>query len=95
MDISVPKEAITKGPDVTWQHVDGPLMQWAGNLHWLTFRERFRLFFRLATIDQIACERWPFLARTRAQLRRQDEEAALAADERTAASDDDSLTHKE
>jgi hypothetical protein len=63
--IGVPLSAIMGGPHVTWKHVDGPLMTWAGELHWLTFRERLRIFFRRATVDQIACERWPHLAKLR------------------------------
>jgi len=65
--ISMPIEAVTNGPSVTWKHVDGPLMHWAGSMHWLTLRERLRIFFRRATVDQIACERWPHLARLRAE----------------------------
>ena len=65
--VSVPVEAITAGPHVTWEHIDGPLMSWAGQLHWLTWRERLRIFFRRATVDQIACERWPHLATIRAK----------------------------
>ena len=37
-----------------------------GGLHWLTLGERLRIFFRRATVDQIACERWPHLAKLRA-----------------------------
>jgi hypothetical protein len=76
MNISVPNKAIAAGPYVTWKHIDGPLMHWAGSLHWLTTRERLRIFFRLATVDQIACERWPHLQRARRQL-----EEAQSADE--------------
>ena len=68
-NVSVPNEAITAWPHVVWKHIDGPLMSWAGHLHWLTTRERLRIFFRLATVDQIACERWPWLAKTRAELK--------------------------
>lgn len=68
MNSSVPNEAITKGPRVTWKHIDGPLLYWAGGLHWLTIRERLRIFFRLATVDRIACERWPHLAALRDKI---------------------------
>jgi hypothetical protein len=34
-------------------------------MHWLTWRERLRIFLRLATVDQVACERWPHLAKLR------------------------------
>lgn len=68
MEVGVPNEAITGGPFVTWRHIDGPLMHWAGEMHWLTWRERFRIWIGRATVDQIACERWPYLAKARAQL---------------------------
>ena len=68
MNVSVPIEAIAAGPDVTWNHVDGPLMYWASNIHWLTFRERLRIFFHLTTVDQVACELWPHLAKLRSDL---------------------------
>lgn len=39
---------------VNWRHVDGPLLHCtSGTLHWLTWRERMRLFFGLTTIDEI------------------------------------------
>jgi hypothetical protein len=63
--VLVPVEAVTDGPSVTWKHIDGPLLRWAGSMHWLTFRERLRIFLRLATVDEVACERWPHLARLR------------------------------
>lgn len=68
MPVSVPNEAITMGPDVQWNHIDGPLMHWAGHMHWLTLPERLRLFLRLASVDQVACERWPYLAKVRTEL---------------------------
>jgi hypothetical protein len=66
--MSVPINAVTCGPDVGWHHIDGPLLTWAGSLHWLTFGERLRIFFRRATVDQVACERWPHLAKLRHDL---------------------------
>lgn len=68
--ISVPGRAVAEGPVVSWRHVDGPLMTWAGQMHWLTFRERLRICFGLATVDGIAAERWPYLAALREELRR-------------------------
>lgn len=64
---SVPIEAITDGPEIKWT-VDGPLMHWAGHMHWLTIRERVRLFLERTTIDAIAAERFPHLAKMRATL---------------------------
>lgn len=68
MKIGVPEAAILSGPDVTWKHIDGPLMHWAGNTHWLTFGERLRIFLGIATVDQVACSRWPHLEKARANL---------------------------
>lgn len=63
--ISVPHEAITSGPDVNWRHIDGPLMFWAGELHWLTWSERFSMWLGVQTLDQVAEKRWPHLAKSR------------------------------
>jgi hypothetical protein len=65
---AVPNEAVTSGPHVEWKHIDGPFMTWAGDCHWLTFGERLRVFFGLATVDAIASERWPHIAKRRAAL---------------------------
>lgn len=62
---AVPDEALLVGPEVQWNHVDGPLMTWAGALHWLTGWEQLQLFLGWTTIDRIACKRWP----RRAQIR--------------------------
>ena len=64
----MPIAAITDGPNVQWNHIDGPLLTWAGELHWLTWRERFSLLFRRSTIDAIASARFPHLARLRRSL---------------------------
>lgn len=66
--VSVPPEAITNGPDVIWNHIDGPLMTWAGQMHWLTLRERFLIWIGLETVDSIGCKRFPFLAKQRSLL---------------------------
>jgi hypothetical protein len=68
--IQVPNSAILEGPYVNWKHIDGPLMSWAGEIHWLTMKERFRAWVGLETIDQIACHRWPHLAKLGARLSR-------------------------
>jgi hypothetical protein len=68
MGWSVPNEAITRGPHVQWNHVDGPLMSWAGEIHWLTVGQRIRVALGMATVDEIACTRWPYLARLRDEL---------------------------
>lgn len=41
-------------PRINWKHVDGPLLYCSdGQLHWLTWRERFRLCWGLADIHDI------------------------------------------
>lgn len=68
MNVSVPNDAITEGPHVQWTHIDGPLMTWAGRMHWLTFGERLRLWLRLTTVEDLASERWPYTAMRRKEL---------------------------
>lgn len=35
-------------PSIQWTHIDGPLLHLrCGTLHWLTFRERFRVWLGL------------------------------------------------
>ena len=63
MQVGVPIKAITDGPDVVWKHIDGPLLCWAGNIHWLTWRERLRIFFGRASVFSVARSRWPHLAK--------------------------------
>ena len=55
---SVPMTAFVAAPEIQWNHIDGPLMTWAGNMHWLTFGERFFLFFGLTTHEKIAHKRF-------------------------------------
>lgn len=44
-------------PHINWKHIDGPLLHCSdGQLHWLTWRERFRLFSCLADIHDIDFE---------------------------------------
>lgn len=41
-------------PHINWSHIDGPLLYRSdGQLHWLTWGERFRLSFGLANIYDI------------------------------------------
>lgn len=68
MNVSMPYEAFTEGPSINWKHSDGPLMHWAGHVHWLTFRERIRFALGFVTIDELGCERWPHLAKARAKI---------------------------
>ncbi len=68
--VSMPIEAITDGPYVLWKHVDGPLLEWAGHMHWLSLPQILRIWCRWSTIDEIACAQWPYLAEARKRLRR-------------------------
>jgi hypothetical protein len=67
-NVSVPKSAIVDGPSVRWRHIDGPLLEWAGQMHWLTLAERLAVWLRLKTVDEIATARWPRLAWLRDHL---------------------------
>lgn len=80
MQISVPSAAILEGPHVNWRHVDGPLMTWAGQLHWLTWRERILIALMMTTVDRLACRRWPQIDGIRKTLRNQANIDAMLAD---------------
>lgn len=75
MNVSVPISAITEGPHIQWNHIDGPLMTWAGRMHWLTWRERFWLWAGRRTIDEVANARFPNLARLRSALHGEEHDA--------------------
>lgn len=70
----VPVQSSLDGPWVQWNHCDGPALHWAGNIDWLTWRERLAIFFGRKTVDEVACERWPFMERARALAARQRKE---------------------
>jgi hypothetical protein len=59
IEVSVPREALISAPHINWKHIDGPLMTWAGNLHWLTLMERISLFFDIRSIEDVAEKHWP------------------------------------
>lgn len=45
-------------PFVKWHHIDGPvLVARDGQLYWLTWKERFALWFKLRSIEEIEAER--------------------------------------
>jgi len=56
--VAMPKEAIEAKPEIQWKHIDGPLMHWAGQMHWLTWGERFMLWLRMTTPEVIAFQRF-------------------------------------
>jgi hypothetical protein len=68
VSVYVSNKAITDGPHLNRRHIDGPLLTWAGSLHWLTWKQRISLRLGLKSIDEIACEQWPKLAAIRASL---------------------------
>jgi hypothetical protein len=53
-EVSMPREALLAPPRINWNHIDGPLLMWGGQMHWLTVRERAALFFRITTLKEIA-----------------------------------------
>jgi hypothetical protein len=59
LGISMPTEAFIEPPHVQWTHIDGPLMSWAGHLHWLTWRERLAIWLRLTSVEATAQKHWP------------------------------------
>lgn len=69
--VDVPNEAILEGPSINWKHVDGALLSWAGQMHWLTWVEKWRLHYKLDTVDDVASKRFPHLAKLRAELANQ------------------------
>ena len=60
-NVGVPIEAITCGPSVQWKHIDGPMLTWAGHIHWLTIIERLSIWSGYRTVYQIAEKHWPHL----------------------------------
>lgn len=56
--VSVPKAAFNAMPEIQWNHIDGPMMTWAGCLHWLTRWERFLLFIGWTDAQHIAKARF-------------------------------------
>jgi hypothetical protein len=56
--VSMSIEAIYSDPHINWRHIDGPLMTWAGQMHWLTWKERFLLWLGRITIHDIARSRF-------------------------------------
>jgi hypothetical protein len=61
--VSTPLEAVLAEATVRWNHIDGPLLSWAGQLHWLTWRERFAIWIGRETPDTIAQKHWPLRKR--------------------------------
>jgi hypothetical protein len=46
-------------PFINWKHIDGPLLILRnGELHWLTWIDRFQLYFRLTNIYKLERKYW-------------------------------------
>lgn len=56
--VSAPTEAFYKEPTIR-KHVDGPLLSWVGQLHWLTWCERFLVWCGYDTAESLAQKHWP------------------------------------
>jgi hypothetical protein len=53
----------TARPDIQWNHIDGPLLHFRnGELHWLTWRERFRCWLGLDDAVSLEVKHRPHLA---------------------------------
>ena len=59
MTESMPIEALYARPHINFRHIDGPMLMWAGNIHWLTWRERIALWLGRTDADRIARQYWP------------------------------------
>jgi hypothetical protein len=56
--VSMPIEAFYADPHIQFNHIDGPVMTWAGLSHWLTWRERFALCFGRTSVEILANKRF-------------------------------------
>ena len=65
--LSVSNEAILQGPIIIWT-IDGKIISWAGHFQYLKKWQKFLMFFKIKTLDQIACEIWPHLRTLRSRI---------------------------
>lgn len=56
--VGVPAESLREPAHLQSDHIDGPLLSWGGQLHWLTLLERLALAVGTRTLDQIAANRF-------------------------------------
>jgi hypothetical protein len=68
--VYVSVDEVAAAPHVQWNHIDGPLMIWCGELHWLTWRERLCIALGIATERDVAYRRWPHLAKLHTTYKR-------------------------
>lgn len=66
----MPIEALRASPRIRFKHIDGPLLEWGGRLHWLTIRERFLVWIGRETAESIAQRVWPDRQRWAAETAR-------------------------
>jgi hypothetical protein len=53
---------VAQAPEINWRHIDGPLLYYSdGQLHWLTFWERFRCWIGRDDAASIQARRRPEL----------------------------------
>jgi len=57
-EVSMPYQAILDDPYIR-KHIDGPILCWAGRMHWLTLRERLLLWLGLSSAFSVADQVWP------------------------------------
>lgn len=69
-DVHVSVDAVSEAPHVQWNHIDGPLMTWCGEMHWLTWGERLRIWLCISNVRSIAYKRWPHLAKLHTTYKR-------------------------
>lgn len=41
------------------KHIDGPILTWAGHIHWLSWKERFAIWAEWETAESLAQKHWP------------------------------------
>jgi hypothetical protein len=56
---AMPREAFRAPPTINSRHIDGPVLQWAGQMHWLTWRELLAVWFWLEDAESLAQKHWP------------------------------------
>ena len=56
--VGMPIEALLADAEINFNHVDGPYLQWAGVIHWLSLRERFAVFIGRTTANDLAQKHW-------------------------------------
>ena len=59
MTVITAVDAFRATPRIDWHDASGPAIVWVGNIHWLTWRERFALWRGKESIETIAMKRWP------------------------------------